>query len=306
MTEESINEIIQDMNVNVRRNESGEAEPMTVADMPRNTDEAQVDGGYTVDNSGAGEAEREDNHINTIPETLDNQSTARISGAPWFEGCKNTDIFIIGAGGISSWTAMFLARTYPQRMSITDGDKVSGVNMAGQFYRISDIGSRKADSLARNIQMFTDNRIFISAYSYMVDEGSHFYGPDFVISGVDSMRSRKRIWTALVRDNFRGIYIDGRLSAETLQILCVDMLSDTDREVYEKTYLFDDEDADNTICSFKQTTYMAAMIGSLITNLVVNIINNKTNVLEYKVPFYTEYNSITTDLITLDTDGTRQ
>lgn len=59
-------------------------------------------------------------------------------------------------------------------------------------------------------------------------------------------------------------------------------------------YLFSDFEADPTVCSYKQTTFMANMIGSVIVNLFVNFIANKCNpLIDRDLPFYTEYNAET-------------
>ena len=41
---------------------------------------------------------------------------------------------------------------------------------------------------------------------------------------------------------------------------------------------------------------MAMMIGAFISNLVVNAINNKINLIEYNLPFFTEYSAIQTKM----------
>lgn len=67
-------------------------------------------------------------------------------------------------------------------------------------------------------------------------------------------------------------------------------------ERYEKDWLFSDEEAETTLCSYKQTSFMANMIGSIITNLFVNFCANDIEgdskpMIERDLPFLTEYNA---------------
>jgi uncharacterized protein YfaT (DUF1175 family) len=61
---------------------------------------------------------------------------------------------------------------------------------------------------------------------------------------------------------------------------------------YEEEFLFSDREADATICSMKQTTYLASMIASIISNLFINFVANSTNpALPYDLPFFTQYDA---------------
>jgi hypothetical protein len=62
--------------------------------------------------------------------------------------------------------------------------------------------------------------------------------------------------------------------------------------IYKDSYLFSDADADATVCSMKQTTYLACMIGSLMTNLFTNFIASSLDpIIPYDLPFFTEYDA---------------
>ena len=66
-------------------------------------------------------------------------------------------------------------------------------------------------------------------------------------------------------------------------------------KLYSDNYLFSDEEATRTVCSFKQTSYVAQMIGGIITNIVINFWSNilldEENNFPRSVPFILEYNS---------------
>jgi hypothetical protein len=77
-----------------------------------------------------------------------------------------------------------------------------------------------------------------------------------------------------------------------LQIFCITGDDTANMARYSNNYLFSDDEADETVCSMKQTTYLACMIGSLMTNLFTNFVANLLNpVIPYDLPFFTEYDA---------------
>ena len=63
---------------------------------------------------------------------------------------------------------------------------------------------------------------------------------------------------------------------------------------YSRDFLFRDSEADETVCSYKQTTFMANMIASVMVNLFVNFVANQCNpLIERDLPFYTTYSAET-------------
>ena len=67
-------------------------------------------------------------------------------------------------------------------------------------------------------------------------------------------------------------------------------------ERYERDWLFSDDEADATLCSYKQTTFMANMIGSIMTNLFVNFCANDLEgdekpMIDRSLPFLTSYDA---------------
>jgi hypothetical protein len=121
-----------------------------------------------------------------------------------------------------------------------------------------------------------------------------------MICGFDNMAARKTFFNAWKGHVFREspsegrncLYLDGRLSMDTLQVFCIQGIDRINMARYEEEFLFDDAEADETVCSMKQTSYLAAMIGSVITNLFTNWCANLTNpIVPYDLPFFTEYNA---------------
>lgn len=231
------------------------------------------------------------------PTLLVDESTSRFSGASWFSEIQKARVIIAGIGGIGSNVAFQLARMCPANITLYDDDTVEIVNMAGQLYSYNDIGHTKVDSIASMISSYTSmNQVNAIARKFTDTTESG----DIMICGFDNMAARKTFYDSWKKhveeksseDKAKCLFLDGRLSLDTLQILCIKGDDAYNMNRYEKEFLFPDYKADSTVCSMKQTTYLACMIGSLMVNLFTNFIANTLNpVIPYDLPFFTEYDS---------------
>lgn len=170
--------------------------------------------------------------------------------------------------------------------------------MSGQLYGTEDIGKYKVDALFDMIKNYSDYRsVFTHAERFTRESEA----ADIMICGFDNMEARKIFyskWKNHVesKGDFKNecLFIDGRLAAEEFQVLCIKGDDSINMERYEKEFLFADSEAEETICSYKQTTFMANMIASTMVNLFVNFVANQCNPLvERDLPFYTRYNAET-------------
>ena len=230
------------------------------------------------------------------PTLLMNDTTSRFSGAEWFEEIQKQRIILAGLGGIGSWTALQLSRMSPEALFLYDDDRVETANMSGQIYGFSDIGRYKVNAMADILRLRATARNL-----YALNEKFTSFTPagDIMICGFDNMKARRTFfnsWFTHVKkestDKSKCLYIDGRLSLDTLQILCIQGTDNYNIDRYQKEFLFSDEEADPTVCSMKQTTCLASMIGSLIVNLFTNFVANRLDpVIPYDLPFFTEYDS---------------
>ena len=124
---------------------------------------------------------------------------------------------------------------------------------------------------------------------------------EVMICGFDNMEARKTFFNNWLKyrnsvpeeQRNRFLYIDGRMAAEYFQVYCVQGNDDRAIHLYENS-LFNDNEADEVICSYKQTSFAAGMIGAIITNLYVNFCANEGKVLYPRdIPFLTEYDAKT-------------
>ena len=231
------------------------------------------------------------------PTLLINETTTRFSGAEWFNEIQKARVIVAGIGGIGSNFCFQLARMIPASIVLYDSDIVNAVNMAGQLFCTEDIGKCKVDAMASMISKYTTMRN-VMAVSSMFDKTTE--PGDVMVCGFDNMRARAIFFNSWIEhlkekteeEKRKCLYMDGRLSMTDLQILCIRGDDTYNINRYQKEFLFSDLQADATVCSMKQTTYLACMIGSLMVNLFTNFIANSLNpVIPYDMPFFTEYDA---------------
>lgn len=228
---------------------------------------------------------------NEIVDDVNKESMQRFSSAPWFERARNLRISIVGLGGIGSYAAYALSRFRPIGMAVVDLDIVETVNLAGQMYRMSDVGLFKTESIAKTLAEFTN--YYASTYSARVQDLDRVLETsDIIVCGFDNMEARQDVWRRFKLSPEPKLLIDGRMSAEFYQLLCVDKLDFNSIKRYEKDWLFPSSEAEQTVCSFKQTSFVGMQIGGMIGSLVANYANNLcNNTVTRPVPFLTEFNS---------------
>lgn len=228
--------------------------------------------------------------------------SSRFKDAPWFPK-EETNVIVGGAGGIGSWLTLMLSRAgfYP---IVYDFDRLEEHNLAGQLYTKLDAEANvlKVDALKGLCKHFADTDITVMGEKYTKDSMSHHY----VFSAFDNMQARKDMfnsWKEYVAEwkefktmvdaskevnlnMWEPIFIDGRLTAEQMQIFCV--TSDKIEE-YEK-HLFDDTEVQEAPCTMKQTSHSAAMIASHMVGFFTNhMTNNAVGEKDRNVPFFWEY-----------------
>lgn len=245
----------------------------------------------------------EDNTPDEIPANssslLVEEQTSRFNSALWFDTVQSKTVTLAGLGGIGSYISFLLARLHVAGLILYDDDIVEAGNMSGQLYESKHIGRNKADSCADVVERFS-NYYNITAMDERFTANST--PTDIMICGFDNMEARKVFYNRWKQwlgnydevERQKCLFIDGRLAAENLQILCIRGDDTVSMARYEKDFLFSDAEADETVCSYKQTSFIANMIGSLIVNLFVNFCANQCNPLVPRdLPFYTEYNAET-------------
>lgn len=238
-----------------------------------------------------------------IPENsktiLMNEFTSRFNDAIWYKKIQEKSVLLAGAGGIGSYVGYLLSRLKIRHLSIWDPDVVEAVNMSGQFYPIYDIGMEKVNALGKLLIDFSD--------FYAVDRciGRYTYSSPaepIMICGFDNMEARKVFfdnWLNYVKSSPHPeecLFIDGRLAAEEFQVLSIQGNDIRAIKEYQEKWLFSDAEAEETVCSYKQTTFMANMIASYMVNVFVNFVANNSDpapILPRDIPFFISYSADT-------------
>lgn len=230
---------------------------------------------------------------------LVDEATSRFSSAIWYENIQKKTVILAGVGGIGSFCGFLLARMKPASMFIYDDDIVEAVNMSGQLYGQSDLGRPKVSALAEMVRNYAGYSSVFAISERFTNESE---ASDIMICGFDNMAARKLFfnkWLSHVQskpeeERKNCLFIDGRLAAEEFQVLCIKGDDEYNINRYSNEYLFSDAEADETICSYKQTTFCANMIASYMVNLFVNFCANQCEpLIDRDLPFLTTYNAET-------------
>lgn len=213
----------------------------------------------------------------------------RFKSASWFDQVK--DVLVGGCGGIGSWFTFFATRA-GFSVYVFDNDVIETHNLGGQLFTTNDIGTSKTKAVQNICNLYSDNRITIINELYTEKSDAN----PIMIGAFDNMEARKVFYNnwkkqVLKADSsmkFQYLLIDGRLEAETWQIYCV---TPETMELYEEEGLFDESEVKTkALCTLKQTSHMAAMIGSVMLGFLTNYLSNiKLGMKIRKVPFFTEF-----------------
>ena len=226
---------------------------------------------------------------------LINETTSRFSSAIWYSKIQEKNIILAGLGGIGSYVAFLLSRMRPSSIYMYDPDSVEAVNMSGQLYSLIDIGNTKVGAMHTMMANYSDYHHMFSIAEPFTENCE---AGDIMICGFDNMAARELFFNSWLhhvslkseKEKENCLFIDGRLAAEEFQVLCIKGNDDYNIERYKTEFLFSDIQADETICSYKQTTFMANMIASIMVNLFTNFVANQCNpLIDRDLPFYTSY-----------------
>lgn len=225
------------------------------------------------------------------------ETSSRFSSAIWFSKITEKTVTLAGVGGIGSYVAFLLSRLKVYRLFLFDDDVVDLSNLSGQLFSISDVGTPKVSAINDFIRRYA-NYYDVSSRNTRVD--SSYSGTKIMICGFDNMTARKdyfMAWESYVdslpkEERSDCLFIDGRLAAEEFQVFCMKGDDAFLRTKYKEEWLFEDNEAEATLCSYKQTSFCANMIASVMVNLFVNFVANQCYpLIERDLPFFTYYDA---------------
>lgn len=258
--------------------------------------ERLVEQAFTEMNSDEEITDNEDILEDNTNELIVTENNSRFQGAMWFEAMKNISVTIAGLGGIGSWTALLISRLNVGKITLIDPDTIDIANMSGQLYENHDISEFKARAIRHMLIRFSR---YYSCNVYTNTVENCYLDGNVFICGFDNMNARKAAfnkWLDMISVSSckeKYLFIDGRLDAEDFQIFCIQGNDDYHIKKYMSEYLYADSEVDEAPCSFKQTSYLASMIGSFITNIFVNFVSNMEVEFCKVTAFKTSFNTST-------------
>jgi molybdopterin/thiamine biosynthesis adenylyltransferase len=176
-------------------------------------------------------------------------------------------VHIIGVGGIGSALFLPLLKLGIGELHVWDPDIVEPHNIPAQLlYRPSDIGKRKVDCL-QNFGRWIEAECEVIAHPELVTERTELSG--VVISGVDSMLSRRRIWGAVDRNNVDVVfYLDARIGGEQLELYSLIPCDPKESQMYEENWLVSDEQTLELPCAARTVIHPPVVLaGEVVAHL---------------------------------------
>lgn len=174
----------------------------------------------------------------------------------------NVPVTIVGVGAIGGCVAVALAKMGFTDLTLIDMDEVEEVNMANQWFDMTQLGKPKAEAMADTIERMTGDRPTVRNERY---ESGVF--PGIVVAALDNMETRAKLWAEHKRIGFSTkLFIDPRMSTEYAVIRTVNM-EDRFKTSYEKS-LFEDDDGIQERCTAKGTMYTSMLIGGHVAKIV--------------------------------------
>jgi len=178
-------------------------------------------------------------------------------------------IWIIGAGGIGSWTTLALSKMGCNNLVVFDHDKVELHNTPSQLYTSDQIGQMKTAALKETILKLTGQNIISVSTKFEDWDIQQTVNPKIIINAVDSLEARRSIWAMLknVKPMPFDVFIDARMAGEFLRILCVSPLNDYSLNQYEKG-LNSIVKPHEEICTARSIVYNVFSCAGIIANYV--------------------------------------
>jgi molybdopterin/thiamine biosynthesis adenylyltransferase len=113
------------------------------------------------------------------------------------------NVFVIGVGGVGSWTAEKLAKMAFVDLTLIDGDKLEEKNLDRQLFGPEDIGKNKAKAFADKIAK--NNRFVVFIPEYFQAGLLEFKSSDILLCCADNHSCRREVLAACDQFKCRAI-----------------------------------------------------------------------------------------------------
>lgn len=182
-------------------------------------------------------------------------------------------ILLIGAGGTGSWAYTALKKMGITCIYVVDFDIIEAHNAPSQFYNEKDIGKIKSLTL---IQPGSGDTAFVGTFEQWFESNPNLEKIHFpvVISAIDSMDERIKLWDIIKKRDDVELFIDPRIGGELLRMYAVDPLDNKAVTFYEST-LYPSSKTDPLPCGSRQIVYTTMFTGALIANYMKKYANKE-------------------------------
>jgi sulfur carrier protein ThiS adenylyltransferase len=176
------------------------------------------------------------------------------------ERVKEVKVVVVGVGAIGRNVSLQLASMGVENIKLIDFDTVEEHNVASQGFLEADIGSLKVEAVERSCRAINkDIKVEAINDRYRL----RYVDADVLFCCVDSMDIRGTIWNGVKEEV--ELFVDGRMSAETMRIFAANKKFKADAAYYEKN-LFSDSEAYVGSCTAKTTIYCANVAAGLMVS----------------------------------------
>ena len=181
----------------------------------------------------------------------------------------NLHVTIIGCGAVGSFTALSLCKMGVGQLTLIDHDKVSIENLPNQFFKEDDLGKKKINACSDLIRQFDKQIPIVTLARPFIKQKLE---SDIVVSAVDSMDVRKRIWSSLITHRKVKLLIDPRMAAQVIQVYSVKPGDPSTSKAYETTLVDESETLDER-CTARSITYTVLPLAGLVCRQVAAFAN---------------------------------
>ncbi|MFA5772935.1 MAG: ThiF family adenylyltransferase, partial [Thermoplasmata archaeon] len=176
----------------------------------------------------------------------------------------NSEVLIIGAGSIGSYTAFCLQRMGVKNITVVDFDSVEPHNLPNQFFIPPMETTLKVKALYETLAVLnpTADRIRIQPVEWEIfRQTNNLSAYNTVFMCVDDMNVRKSIYVAFKQVGSNIFLCDARVGGLFGHVFSVCMTDSFDREYFEAK-LWANEDAAPLPCTATITNYVAMGISA--------------------------------------------
>jgi molybdopterin/thiamine biosynthesis adenylyltransferase len=180
-------------------------------------------------------------------------------------------VAVVGCGAVGSFTALSLCKMGIRHIVLIDPDTVSIENLPNQFYREEDLDIKKAVACGGILHQF-DGEIKVSVLIRPFIKQK--LETDIVISSVDSMDVRKRIWESVKSCRKTRLLIDPRMAAHVVQVYSVMPSDPSGCKTYESSLITDNQSLPDR-CTARSIIYTVLPLAALICRQVASFANEE-------------------------------